>query len=106
MFGMGPQEILIILVVALIFIGPKRLPEIARTLGKGFGELKRAMDDIKGQVNIESVMKEPDQEEEPPKKDINTLETFLGGSISPSQVEESKAADGEENQKAPEETET
>ncbi|HDL52910.1 MAG TPA: twin-arginine translocase subunit TatB, partial [Proteobacteria bacterium] len=38
MLGMGMQEILIILVVALIVIGPKRLPELAKTLGKGLAE--------------------------------------------------------------------
>jgi sec-independent protein translocase protein TatB len=37
MLGIGMQEILIILVVALIVIGPKRLPEVAKTLGKARG---------------------------------------------------------------------
>ena len=50
MLGMGMQEILIILVVALIVIGPKRLPELARTLGKGFGEFKKAADDLQETV--------------------------------------------------------
>lgn len=75
MFGMGMQEILIVLAVALIFIGPKRLPEIARTLGKGLGELRRASNDLKGQIDLDSMV--VDQEENaheasyPPQKDLD-----------------------------------
>lgn len=42
MFGIGTPELLVILVVALIVLGPKRLPEVARTLGKGLAELRKA----------------------------------------------------------------
>jgi Tat protein translocase TatB subunit len=46
MFGIGMQELLIILVVALIVVGPKRLPEVAKSLGRGFAEFKRTADDF------------------------------------------------------------
>jgi Tat protein translocase TatB subunit len=46
MFGIGLPELLVILVVALIVLGPKRLPEVARTLGKGLAEFRRATSDI------------------------------------------------------------
>jgi sec-independent protein translocase protein TatA len=41
-FGVGMPELLVILVVALIVLGPKRLPEIARSLGKGMAEFRKA----------------------------------------------------------------
>lgn len=47
MFGIGFPEMLMIMVLALIVIGPKRLPDIARALGRGFSEFKRATDDLK-----------------------------------------------------------
>jgi Tat protein translocase TatB subunit len=53
MLGIGMQEILIILVVALIVIGPKKLPELARTLGKGFAEFKKAADDLQNTVRMD-----------------------------------------------------
>jgi sec-independent protein translocase protein TatA len=43
MFGLGTWEMVIILAAALVFIGPAKLPDLARTLGKGMREVKRAM---------------------------------------------------------------
>lgn len=42
MFGIGVPELLVILVVALIVLGPKRLPDVAKALGKGLAEFRRA----------------------------------------------------------------
>ncbi len=53
MFDIGFQEILIILAIALIFIGPKRLPEVASTLGKGFGEFKKTLDAFKESAAVD-----------------------------------------------------
>jgi len=48
MFGpFGPQEIIFLFIAALIIFGPKKLPEIGKTLGKGMREFKKATDDLK-----------------------------------------------------------
>ncbi len=47
MFGIGMPELLLILGLALIVLGPKKLPELAKTLGKGLAEFRRATDDLK-----------------------------------------------------------
>ncbi|MCB0359887.1 MAG: twin-arginine translocase subunit TatB [Bdellovibrionales bacterium] len=52
MFGLGFTEIIIILVVALIVLGPQKLPEVARTLGRTLGEVKRAADDFRREMTI------------------------------------------------------
>ena len=53
MFGLGATEVVVILVIALIFIGPKKLPELAKGLGKGLREFQKAKDDLMTQVNQE-----------------------------------------------------
>jgi Tat protein translocase TatB subunit len=47
MFGMGFGELLVVLIVALIFLGPEKIPQTARTLGKWLHELKGTMDDVR-----------------------------------------------------------
>jgi sec-independent protein translocase protein TatB len=55
MFGIGFQEILIILVVVLIIFGPKKLPELARLIGKGLAEFRRASNDLKSAIDFDSI---------------------------------------------------
>jgi Tat protein translocase TatB subunit len=53
MFGIGMSELVIILIIALIVVGPKKLPELARTLGRGLAEFKRAANEARSVLDEE-----------------------------------------------------
>ena len=86
MFGIGMQELIIIAIIALIVVGPKKLPDLAKTLGKGFNEFKKATegmtDDLKETLKEDKkqdddewkdslLMKKPDTEETKPDSSNN-----------------------------------
>lgn len=54
MFGIGMPEMLLILAVALIVIGPKKLPDLAKSLGRAMGEFKKATSDIKQSMEMDA----------------------------------------------------
>ena len=58
MFGIGMPEILLILAVALIVIGPKKLPDLAKSLGRAIGEFKKASQEFKQSIDINSDLKD------------------------------------------------
>lgn len=60
MFGIGMPELLLILAVALIFIGPKKLPDLAKSLGKAMGEFKKATTELKDSIEFHSDPKDAD----------------------------------------------
>ena len=70
MGGIGGMEIFIILVVALVIFGPKKLPEMGRSLGKAIREFKSAGSDLQDELTkaASAIDKEPDPNIKPPKQ--------------------------------------
>jgi TatA/E family protein of Tat protein translocase len=69
MFGIGAWEMLVIGVIALLIFGPKRLPELARSLGKGLAEFRRASSDLRRSIDLDlnpTKLSSPDSQHEPP----------------------------------------
>jgi len=64
MFGIGTSEILIIMLIALLVLGPKEIPKIARTLGRGLREIERAKDELKQSIEFEVDDKDPGKKTE------------------------------------------
>ncbi|MFA5906160.1 MAG: twin-arginine translocase TatA/TatE family subunit [Desulfobacula sp.] len=69
MFGLGMPEILLILAIALIVIGPQKLPDLAKTLGRAMGEFKKAAQEFKRSIDVDTTVKDI--------KDINLPKTDL-----------------------------
>ncbi len=57
MFGMDFSELLVILAVVLIVVGPKKMPDIARALGRAYAEFRRAMDDLKSTMDQDDTVR-------------------------------------------------
>ena len=53
MFGIGMPELILIMVVALIVIGPKKLPDLAKSLGRAIGEFKKATREFKETIELD-----------------------------------------------------
>ena len=78
MFGVGTSELIVILIIALLILGPNEIPRVARTLGKGLREVQRAKDELKKNIEFEDQQEIKDIESELKKteqeiKDENSL---------------------------------
>jgi len=73
MFGLGVPELIFIFLLALLIFGPKRLPEIGRTLGKGMSEFRKASNELTRSLNTELAL---DETPEPPVVRTNRMEAL------------------------------
>jgi sec-independent protein translocase protein TatB len=90
MFGINPMELMIILMVALIVVGPKRLPEIGRTIGRAFSELRRVQEEVRDTIRFDL----EDDEPEPPTRPVRR-ERSPDSPRTPSAAELASAAERE-----------
>jgi Tat protein translocase TatB subunit len=82
MFGIGMPELLLILAIALIVVGPKKLPELARALGRGIAEFKKATNELKESLETNTDFSEL-------KKGFNGIQdTAIDATIPPEPVEQ------------------
>jgi len=90
MFGIGMQELIIIAIIALIIVGPKKLPDLAKTLGKGFSEFKKATDGITD--DLKETLKEDEKQDDDGLKDSLLLKKTVEEETKPNSTnnEESK----------------
>ncbi len=81
MFGIGFQELIIIAIIALLIVGPKKLPDLAKTLGKGFRDFKNTTE------GVTEDLKDALKEDEKPKKDDGLKDSLV---LKKSDTEEAK----------------
>ncbi len=82
MFGsIGMPELILIFVVALLVFGPKKLPELGKSLGRGLAEFKKASDDLKR--TIEDEIEQGKQEADAVKKQVAEVKNTLASAVAP-----------------------
>ena len=81
MFDIGFSELLVIGVVALIVIGPERLPRVARTMGHLAGRLQRYVADVKADINREVELEELRKMRDSMQQSASNLETTVQGEL-------------------------
>ncbi len=97
--NIGPGELILILVIALIILGPGRLPEVAQSLGKSVREFRKAATDVKDAASIEPGQPTPTQAAASPPPSPNELH----GSAEPNRLNDDEpastaaASSGEQN---------
>jgi len=87
MFDIGFSEILVIAVVALIVIGPQRLPKVARTLGHLLGRMQRYVNDVKADISREMELDELRKLQVTMQDTARSLEQSVNNEISVTETE-------------------
>ncbi|MEO8422806.1 MAG: twin-arginine translocase TatA/TatE family subunit [Actinomycetota bacterium] len=84
MLNIGPQELILILIVALVVVGPQRLPELGRTIGRALREFRKIQDDVKDTIRFDL-----DDQHEPyvrPRKSPRTPPSEGKGDVTDSEI--------------------
>jgi TatA/E family protein of Tat protein translocase len=92
---LGIPELLFILVLALLIFGPRKLPEIGRTLGKAMGEFRRATNELRQTLNAESAVDERSSRPAPPVRPSEPAAGEGGAASPPAAPEPTIAPSGE-----------
>ena len=79
MFGLGVPELLFIMMLALLIFGPKRLPQIGRTLGKGMAEFRKASTELQRSINTELDFDSPPAPRRPTKAETQAAGNAAAG---------------------------
>jgi Tat protein translocase TatB subunit len=92
MFGIGFPEMLVILVVALIAVGPSKLPDLARALGRGYAEFRKAMDELKETFDQDETVRGLREEFRTAQRHVNSFRPSLNSLIPSSPPPEKQEA--------------
>jgi Tat protein translocase TatB subunit len=92
MFGIGFPELLLIMAIALIVVGPSKLPDLARALGRGYAEFKRATNELKETFDQDETVREIKNEFQSAQHQIRTDLAF--GQSKKSRKDSGEDADG------------
>jgi sec-independent protein translocase protein TatB len=103
MFDIGFSELLVIGVVALIVIGPEKLPRMARTVGVLAGRLQRYVADVKADINREIELEELRKMRDSMQEAASKFETSVQSELNKTETELNKAVEGAVEEKKPEE---
>ena len=76
MFGISMWEIMLVVLVLLALVGPAKIPELARSVGKAFGSLRRSVDDVKKEVNLDGELNFLKEVKKEVKQDVNVYDVL------------------------------
>ena len=95
MFGIGMPEMILILAIALIVIGPKKLPDLAKSLGRAMNEFKRATREIKDSIDVGDDLKDVKQSFDDISADLKTSMNPLDSKPADSKEKTTDSGDGD-----------